>query len=213
MEKKLQIGRDVIMHCLKYVNGETLDYGAGIGKYRNFIKPHTTSYLTFDQSADSGADIIGDVHSTSLPDDSFDTIFCTQVLEHVSEPREVLKQIHRVLRVDGMCIITAPFCIPYHADPKDYYRYSKEGLIHLTSDAGFSLIESGTYGGVFMVISEFIRFSFFNPYKKKQFRGAFRLMKDIQSVAGFLDRLSKNSIIYPNSYVVVKKNRRGLVSA
>jgi len=208
----LFIGRDVIKHSLKYVKGSTLDYGSGIGKYRNYIEPIAEKYSTFDYSPQSGADILGQAQSSPYEDCSFDTLFCTQVLEHVEAPWKVVNEMFRILRPGGYCIVTAPFCIPYHEDPQDLFRYTRQGLCWLLKDSGFEIIESGAYGGFFVTISEFVRFSFFNPYRPQR-RGEFRLMSMIQSMAIFFDRRSLNPKIYPNSYVIAKKEGGSPISA
>lgn len=50
------------------------------------------------------------LHRASLPfvDESFDCIWCTEVLEHVSRPRKLLQEFHRVLDRTGKLIITVP---------------------------------------------------------------------------------------------------------
>lgn len=204
MQEKLMIGKDVINYSLKYIKGNTLDFGAGIGKYRKYIEPRTTKYTTFDQSPESKADHIGTAQSSPFSNETFDTIFCTQVLEHVESPWLVVDELNRILKTGGICIITAPFCIPYHKDPLDLFRYSEDGLRWLFEKRGFKIIESGTYGGPFMTIAEFIHFSFFNPYKKYK-TGQYRILKIIQGMASFLDKFSRNKIIYPNAYVIAEK--------
>jgi 2-polyprenyl-3-methyl-5-hydroxy-6-metoxy-1,4-benzoquinol methylase len=45
------------------------------------------------------------VNALPLPDESVDTILCYDVLEHVSQPAEILRECKRVLRVDGQMLI------------------------------------------------------------------------------------------------------------
>lgn len=49
----------------------------------NLILPHVDSYLSFDMI---GGDVTGDVLAPPFEDNSFDTVLCTQVMEHVKEP-------------------------------------------------------------------------------------------------------------------------------
>jgi len=43
-----------------------------------------------------------------FPDGYFDTVYCGELVEHVFEPAHVLAEIHRVLRVGGVCLLTTP---------------------------------------------------------------------------------------------------------
>ena len=50
------------------------------------------------------------VDKTDLPfaDDYFDAVFCGELLEHLYDPDHLLDEMHRVLKQDGICIITTP---------------------------------------------------------------------------------------------------------
>ncbi len=50
----------------------------------------------------------GDALALPYPDSSFDFVFSSQVIEHVPSSRQFLKEIYRVLRDDGFCLITTP---------------------------------------------------------------------------------------------------------
>lgn len=43
-----------------------------------------------------------------LSDGYFDAVYCGELVEHVFEPAHVLAEIHRVLRVGGVCLLTTP---------------------------------------------------------------------------------------------------------
>jgi len=45
----------------------------------------------------------------SLADETFDTITCTEVLEHVLYPNEVINEIHRVLKNRGCVLFSVPY--------------------------------------------------------------------------------------------------------
>jgi 2-polyprenyl-3-methyl-5-hydroxy-6-metoxy-1,4-benzoquinol methylase len=50
----------------------------------------------------------GEVDRLDLPPASFDRIICTEVLEHTVEPERILAAIARLLRPDGVAVITVP---------------------------------------------------------------------------------------------------------
>jgi SAM-dependent methyltransferase len=202
--KEFQQTRELIEYSLKYISGKTLDLGAGSAKYRHIIKKKASEYITFDVVPGENIDVVGDALDLPFENDSFDTIISTQVLEHVAKPWIMVKEIHRVLKKDGICILTAPFLEPYHPDPHDYFRYTAEGLQSLFKNENFEILECQGFGKLFSVLSEFIRFSWFNPYGKQK-RGSWRITRLIAKTGNFLNRFSRNEIIYANVYIVAKK--------
>lgn len=197
----LSITKEVVFHIMPHVRGRVLDLGAGMTKYKETIKKNATGYIACDVKKNENIDMVCDVTNLNFPLESFDTIISTQVFEHVNNPFIVAQEIKNVLKTGGHAIITAPFMFPYHADPKDNFRFSRQGLEEIFKSIGFEIIESGIYGGFFMVISESIHFSWFNPYKHKS--GNF--FSIIEKTAKFLDKLIPSEIIYANSFIVAKK--------
>lgn len=202
--RKFQQTREVVIYCLKYISGQTLDVGAGSAKYKKIINQKVDKYVTLDIISGENVDIVGDATKMPINDASFDSVISTETLEHVQKPGLVIKEIKRVLKPGGVCFLTAPFMIPAHNDPGDYFRYNKSGLEFLFKEEGFTIIESDYYCQFWSVLSEIIHFSFFNPYKPHNLL-ARRLIEYIEKLAGFLDKFTKNEIVYGNVYVVAKK--------
>jgi SAM-dependent methyltransferase len=109
--------------------GVVMDVGAKQAKYRSLVL--ATEYLTLDIRTDVGADIVGDVHDVPREDSSLDTVIATEVIEHCQDPARVVGEIHRILRPGGVCVLSTRFIHPYHPDPKDYFRFSGDGLAYL----------------------------------------------------------------------------------
>ncbi len=201
---KFQQTKEVIKYSLKYISGKTLDLGAGSAKYKSIIKQRTSEYITFDMVEKEGIDVVGDVLNLPFENESFNTVISTQVLEHVEKPWIMVKEVQRILKKDGLCILTAPFLVPYHADPDDYFRYTIKGMESLFKNENFEIIECDGYGRLFSVLSEFFHFSFFNPYKKTRI-GSRRIVCFVEKMAKFLDKFSRNKIIYTNVFIIAKK--------
>ena len=53
--------------------------------------------------------IAGDIRKLENLTDKFDVVICTEVIEHIPDPREVLLEIKRVLKPDGTFVSTVPF--------------------------------------------------------------------------------------------------------
>jgi len=203
--KKIQQTRQVIIYAQKYISGKTLDLGAGRGKYSEIIKEKAKEYVAFDMVIGPKIDVVGDALNLPFNVETFDTVISTQVLEHVERPWLMIKEIHRVLKENGICILTVPFLVPYHPDPADYFRYTKEGLESLFKNEGFKIIRCNYYGSLFSTLSEIFRFVLFNPYKKKQGVWSERIIRYQIKLANFLDKFIKTDIVYANVYIIAKK--------
>jgi SAM-dependent methyltransferase len=72
-------------------------------------------------------------------DASFDTAVSFQVLEHVPQPARMLVEIRRVLKPEGVLVLTAPHIWGIHEEPHDYYRFTPYGLRYLAEAAGLEV--------------------------------------------------------------------------
>lgn len=50
----------------------------------------------------------GDAQKLNIPNQSFDKIICSETLEHLPQPEKAIKEIHRVLKKNGLAIISVP---------------------------------------------------------------------------------------------------------
>ena len=107
--------------------GRTLDIGAQNGPYATHF-PHR---IGLDIRPGAGVAIIGDAQALGIGDATFDTVLCTEVLEHLPEPQKAVDEMYRVLRPGGELLLTTRFLFPIHDAPHDYFRYTKYGLRHL----------------------------------------------------------------------------------
>ncbi len=197
----LNTTKEVIFHIMPHVKGRVLDLGAGTAKYKPILIKNASDFITCDVRKTENIDTVCDVANLIFPPESFDTVISTQVFEHVNNPFSVVREIKKVLKSGGNAIITAPFMIPFHADPKDNFRFSREGLEEIFKSSGFEIVDSGIYGGFFTVLSEMIHFSWFSPYKHE----SGRFIAFIEKVAKVCDRIFPSKIIYANTFVVARK--------
>jgi SAM-dependent methyltransferase len=85
-------------------------------------------YVNLDLLAMPGVDVAADAARLPFPSGMFQRVECDAVLEHVRHPREVMREIERVLAPGGYAHVVAPFCHPFHEYPKDYRRFTLDGL-------------------------------------------------------------------------------------
>jgi SAM-dependent methyltransferase len=98
-------------------------------------------YVNLDLFAVPGVDVAADAHSLPFRDSLFERIECDAVLEHVRSPEQVMREIRRVLAPGGYAHVVTPFCHPFHEYPKDYRRFTIDGLRELA--AGLEVVASG----------------------------------------------------------------------
>ena len=130
-------------------NGRLLDIGCGNKPYEMMFSGRVTEYVGCDvvQSSDNRADIICPATSIPLPDASFDTVFCTQVIEHVADHRALLCEAARLLRSGGVIILSGPMYWPLHEEPYDFFRFTRYGFQTILEHAGFRVTSIESNGG------------------------------------------------------------------
>ena len=73
-------------------------------------------------------DVISDAHSLPFKEGAFDAVFIDAVLECTKDPNKIVAEIYRVLKKGGYVHCQTPFMQGYVSDPKDYYRWTIDGL-------------------------------------------------------------------------------------
>ena len=143
----------------KYAKGKLLDIGAGKAPYKPFFK-NVKEYITMDNFNYQGVkpDIIGDALNIPLKKNSVDSVFSSQVLEHVPNPQKMVDEIHRILKKDGTCILTTHMAQVLHGEPHDYFRFTEHGLRELFKE--FKHVEIKPNGGALLSLIQFFNFAF-----------------------------------------------------
>ena len=72
-------------------------------------------------------------------DQSFDLVYCKQVLEHVRRPESLLAEVRRVLATSGYLAGSTSQLEPFHS--LSLWNYTPFGLAELAAAAGLTLIE------------------------------------------------------------------------
>lgn len=132
-----------------------LDGGAGNCKYAQFFPETRTIALDLEPirlRRYGEINLAGDLNALPLRSDSFDAVINVEVLEHLPEPVQALREIFRVLRPDGRLFLIAPQGWEEHGGPADYFRFTRFGLKHMFDKVGFKIISIEPLGGYFWYI-------------------------------------------------------------
>ncbi|MFT3825563.1 MAG: class I SAM-dependent methyltransferase [Chitinophagaceae bacterium] len=138
------------------LQGRLLDFGCGRKPYRSLFN-HVSEYIGVDieqtghDHTNSLVDIYYNGKTIPLPDNSFDAVFCSEVIEHIFNVDEIMPELHRVLKPGGKILITVPFCWNEHEIPYDFGRYTSFGIKHVMEKNGLEVIKfkkSGSFSYV-----------------------------------------------------------------
>jgi 2-polyprenyl-6-hydroxyphenyl methylase/3-demethylubiquinone-9 3-methyltransferase len=112
--------------------------------------------------------LIGDVCETGQPDEAFDGVLCSSVIEYVPQPAAAVREFHRVLKKNGLLLLSVPNAHPFVRWPvvilywltKPFSRrrvftyldhskhsYTESGFRKLLERCGFRVEALRTYGG------------------------------------------------------------------
>jgi ubiquinone/menaquinone biosynthesis C-methylase UbiE len=146
-----------------------LDAGAGEQQFRQFcshLDYVSQDFAQYVPGADPSGlhtekweygslDIVSDITAIPEPDGSFVAVLCTEVLDHIPNPIEALREFARLARPGGQLIVTAPFCSITHQSPYHFatgfsrYFYAK----HLPN-FGFDINEITPNGNYFEYVAQ-----------------------------------------------------------
>lgn len=121
-------------------HGVMLDLGCGRRPYERIFRDRVDRYFGMDvdpgRYGGDGIDVVSSSEVVPVASNSVDTVLSNQVLEHLREPGDAVREMARILKPGGVAIITAPHIWGIHEEPHDYYRFTPYGLRYLAEGAG-----------------------------------------------------------------------------
>lgn len=150
-----------------------LDLGCGPRPYFSIYQSYFAKTIGADL-ADSPflkkeIDIYCSATEVPLPDESIDVILCTEVLHDLPEPDLFFLEVKRLLKKEGILIMTSPFVVPIVDGSYDHYRYTRYGLTYRIQKSGLevkSIDEVGDLFGTIITLSIKPTLKFFNALSK-----------------------------------------------
>jgi len=140
-------------------SGMVLDFGCSSGGFLKFLSEHGFDVKGVDASDSaielarrSGCDFCSnaDLKAVSFPDRSFDVICLFETLEHLFEPDKILAEFRRIIKDDGVLVISVPNfgSIERHVlgrfwtgidVPRHLFHFDKITLKDMVEAAGFKI--------------------------------------------------------------------------
>ena len=207
-----------IFENARYLKGKMLDFGCGSKPYKNIFNVDEYIGLDFENTGHSHEneqiDIFYDGLNIPFPNNSFDSILCSEVFEHLFNLEYTLKELNRVLKPGGHIVITCPFVWNEHEVPFDYARYTLFSLSDLLERNNFKIIKKEKIGNFITTITQmiilYLNVTFIYKHSKifpiRWFYKIFLVL--IPNLIGlFLNIiLPANNSLYLNNLLVVQKN-------
>jgi len=146
-----------ILTQLGVAKAPLLDLGCGNRPYKPYYPEGEAVGADVVQSSLNCVDVLLET-SCALPfeDNRFESILCTQVLEHVEYPQRLIAESYRVLRPGGKLILTCPFIWELHERPHDFLRFSEYWLVKNLQETGFTLELLERQGGDVATVGQLI---------------------------------------------------------
>lgn len=127
------------------LKGRLMDFGCGRKPYRSLFSVDEYIGVDFENPghphANESIDVFYDGKHIPFADAHFDSIFSSEVFEHIFNLEEILKELNRVLKQGGTMLITCPFVFCEHEVPNDFARYTSFAIRHLLEKNGFEILQ------------------------------------------------------------------------
>lgn len=78
--------------------------------------------------------ITSELYNYPISDSTYDIVLACQVMEHVPDLRQWLKELKRIVKYGGFIFLITPTSWPYHEAPIDCWRIYPEGMKCLAKD-------------------------------------------------------------------------------
>jgi SAM-dependent methyltransferase len=141
--------RDVRAALAASAPGRLLDLGCGERPYADDVPAGVRAIAVDVPGQSARVDVAAVASALPFGETTFETVLCTQVLEHVPDPERLVAEAARVLRPGGRLVLSAPQAWFLHEAPHDYFRFTRFGLAALCRRAGLEPIEIHAEGGFF----------------------------------------------------------------
>lgn len=195
---------------------DIVDVGCGKKPFYPFFQPFARSYIGTDIIADDlFVDRICAAERLGLDNDCADVVLCLSVLEHTDDPIQAVKELHRIVRRDGVVLASTHGAFVWHPYPQDHWRWTHTGLrLLFQRDGGFSSLEMfatrGSFSGQFSFLAHQV-YAWTSRTPRRLFLRK-PLVKAVNRIGTFIDRktpgqkdLERHATLIPEYFVIARK--------
>jgi len=193
------------------LGGRLLDIGCGTKPYEFMFNVDEYIGIEIDDEGRKNhthADFLYDGEVMPFEDKSFDSALSSEVIEHVFNPDTLLKEVNRVMKMNGIFLMTTPFFWEEHGQPYDYARYTSFGLEYILDKNGFEVIEQKRCCNGIEVVFQTMSNYLFRVFKLKFpfILIVFLLIFPINIIGLIASKiLPRNNDMYLNNIILAKK--------
>jgi ubiquinone/menaquinone biosynthesis C-methylase UbiE len=138
------------------------------GKLRHDEYFPNCNIVGLDADKSCNPDVLADAHDLPFKENKFDAVFSSMGLEHLRNPFKVAQEIYKVLKPNGILILSTVFALEIHGQPHDYLRFTEFGLKEIFKD--FKQIEIYPIGNRKFILENVLgkiwTFATFNIFNK-----------------------------------------------
>lgn len=146
------------LESAKLISGDVLEIGTGTGYGIDILSPKSNKYVTIDKfdckkivetkNYKNVEFIQMNVPPlTNIPDNSFDVVFASQLIEHIKDDVKLVDEMYRVLKKDGLLILTTPNkTMSLTRNPFHVREYTPNEFTQLLSKNFQNIEKNGVYG-------------------------------------------------------------------
>ncbi len=110
----------------------------GYADLRPFFKKNF--YIGVDLRKGIGVDTIHDVHSLGFKSSVASWVLCLDTLEHVKNPLKAVEELKRILKKEGIIILSSVMDFPIHDHPWDYWRFTPQIFEEMLSSLKYKMV-------------------------------------------------------------------------
>jgi SAM-dependent methyltransferase len=189
-----------------HLQGLVLDLGCGRKPFRDIIEKNCRKYIGLEYPATlhglDDVEVIGNALILPFLNESLDTVVSFSVLEHVTEPQQLLEEAFRALKRGGKALLMTPLMWGEHEPPHDYFRFTRYGLRYLATKAGFEVVSIEPDTGYWS--TAVLRFNYsMNRLARGPLRYLLRPRWWNQYLALWLDKLDRNYRVDTATYTTI----------
>ena len=190
---------------LEAAGGRGLDLGSGGGRLHPRI-------LSFDLERRGATACQGSALALPFRDGAFTLVVSQEVFEHLPDPWRAAREVARTLAPGGRLYLQTPFVIGWHLGPRDYWRFTREGLEELVRGAGLEVEASGlAVGGgtgayrIAVELAAGVAGALWTRLYRPAKGAAAAALAPLKLLDGWLDRGPERERIAGGCYVVARK--------